>query len=193
MQSLRLSALVLLNDVHALRAGEHEIVAHLKQKNLDKFEKKFWDIANPDHEEYLKFLSTDDIASLIGASDDDIASTRTWLIEQGAAPTSIQVSSLRDSVRATFSGGSQKLLRKFNAEKPSPVDFVVRRLWKIAQQFPGEAFEDITQGNSKTSCDNGFPATKGWDPNTGFGRPIWDGMLKHFGSDETLTSSQSVV
>jgi hypothetical protein len=56
----------------------------------------------------------------------------------------------------------------------------------VAEQFPGEAFEDITSGNSKTSCDNGFPATTGWDANTGFGRPVWAGMVKHFASDTAL-------
>ena len=34
---------------------------------------------------------------------------------------------------------------------------------------PGGAFQDITSGNSATSRDNGFPATKGWVPVTGWG------------------------
>lgn len=74
---------------------------------------------------------------------------------------------------------------RLNAGLP-PLGFVAPRIWKVAQDFPGEAFGDITEGNSKTSCDNGFPATTGWDPNTGWGRPVWPGMLKHFGSDEAL-------
>ncbi len=60
------------------------------------------------------------------------------------------------------------------------------RLWKIAAAYPGEAFEDVTVGNTKTTCDNGFPAAKGWDPTTGWGRPVWKGLLTHFGSDATL-------
>lgn len=72
---------------------------------------------------------------------------------------------------------------RLNAKLP-PLGFVGTRIWKVAQQFPGVAFEDVSEGNSKTSCDNGFPSKKGsWDPNTGWGRPIWEGMLKHFGSD----------
>jgi tripeptidyl-peptidase-1 len=74
---------------------------------------------------------------------------------------------------------------RLNAGLP-PLGFVGPRMWQVAQQFPGEAFTDITVGNSATSCDNGFPATPGWDPNTGWGRPVWDGMLKHFGSDDAL-------
>jgi len=65
-----------------------------------------------------------------------------------------------------------------------PLGFVGPRIWQVAKNFPGEAFFDITEGNSQTTCDNGFPATEGWDPNTGHGRPIWSGMLKHFGSDD---------
>jgi hypothetical protein len=64
-----------------------------------------------------------------------------------------------------------------------PLGFVAPRLYQVAALHPGEAFEDITQGNSRTSCDNGFPATAGWDANTGFGRPVWGGMVKHFAAD----------
>jgi len=65
----------------------------------------------------------------------------------------------------------------------SPLGFLGPRIYQVASKYPGEAFTDITDGNSKTTCDQGFPATKGWDPVTGFGSPKWDGLLKHFGSD----------
>jgi len=74
---------------------------------------------------------------------------------------------------------------RLNAGLP-PLGFIGTRIWQVAEQFPGEAFFDVTEGNSKTSCEEGFPATVGWDANTGWGRPIWDGMMKHFGSDSTL-------
>jgi subtilase family serine protease len=70
-----------------------------------------------------------------------------------------------------------------------PLGPLAPRIWHIATAFPGEAFEDVTEGNSKTSCSNGFPATKGWDPTTGWGRPVWAGLLKHFGSDASLQGS----
>lgn len=44
--------------------------------------------------------------------------------------------------------------------------FLNPRLYAINAAHPGEAFFDVTQGNSKTSCATGFPATKGWDPTT---------------------------
>lgn len=74
---------------------------------------------------------------------------------------------------------------RLNAGLP-PLGFVAPRLYQVALAHPGEAFEDVTQGNSKTTCNNGFPATVGWDPNTGFGRPVWAGMLKYFGDDSHL-------
>ena len=65
-----------------------------------------------------------------------------------------------------------------------PLGHLGPRLYQVNEKFPGEAFYDILKGNTKTSCDVGFSCTNGWDPVTGFGRPIFDGMLKHFGSDD---------
>mmetsp|Transcript_44113 Transcript_44113/g.86261 ORF Transcript_44113/g.86261 Transcript_44113/m.86261 type:complete len:565 (-) Transcript_44113:202-1896(-) len=69
-----------------------------------------------------------------------------------------------------------------------PLGFLGPRLYKTMEQFPGEAFQDITDGNTKTSCDNGFPAAKGWDPVTGWGRPVWSGIVKHFATDNQLAT-----
>jgi tripeptidyl-peptidase-1 len=77
-----------------------------------------------------------------------------------------------------------------------PLGFVAPRLWATAEQYSGEAFEDITKGNSKTTCDNGFPAAVGWDADTGWGRPIWAGMMQHLATDkriETRVASSIVV
>lgn len=68
-----------------------------------------------------------------------------------------------------------------------PLGFLGPRLWQVNEQYPGEAFESVPTGNTKTSCETGFPATEtGWDPVTGWGRPVWKGMLKHFGEDGRL-------
>jgi tripeptidyl-peptidase-1 len=76
--------------------------------------------------------------------------------------------------------------RRLNAGLP-PLGFLAPRLWQVNEQFPGEAYESVKTGNTKTSCDTGFPSTEeGWDPVTGWGRPIWAGMAKHFGSDDAL-------
>ena len=72
---------------------------------------------------------------------------------------------------------------RLNAGLP-PLGFVAPRLWQVASAFPGEAFESVTAGNTKTSCATGFPASGSkWDPVTGWGRPVWSGIVKHFGQD----------
>jgi len=64
-----------------------------------------------------------------------------------------------------------------------PLGFLNIRLYQIFSQYPGEAFLDITSGNSKTTCTEGFPATVGWDPVTGLGSPIFPGLLKYLSTD----------
>lgn len=59
--------------------------------------------------------------------------------------------------------------------------YVVPRIWQIGIDHPGEAFADITSGNTSCGCSNGFVATEGWDPLTGFGQPIWPGLVKYLG------------
>jgi tripeptidyl-peptidase-1 len=82
---------------------------------------------------------------------------------------------------------------RLNAGLP-PLGFVAPRIWKLAKQYPGQAFEIVGKGNSKTSCDNGFPSTpNGWDPNTGWGRPIWTGMVAHLASDKLLNTPSVIV
>jgi len=86
----------------------------------------------------------------------------------------------------TFAGiFTQVVDARLNAGLP-PLGAVAPRIWQVAQAYPGEAFEDVLEGNSKTSCAEGFPAAKGWDPTTGWGRPVWPGLLKHFASDDGI-------
>merc|ERR1712032_1659591 len=75
---------------------------------------------------------------------------------------------------------------RLNAGLP-PLGYLGPRLYQTMRKFPGEAFQDISRGNSKTSCPSGFGAAKdAWDPVTGWGRPQWSGLLKHFATDDFL-------
>jgi tripeptidyl-peptidase-1 len=65
----------------------------------------------------------------------------------------------------------------------APLGLLAPRVYAVAAQHPGEAFQDIQSGDTRQGCASGFPAAAGWDAVTGFGRPIWPGMLKYFGSD----------
>jgi tripeptidyl-peptidase I len=65
-----------------------------------------------------------------------------------------------------------------------PLGFVNPRLYQIAASNPGEAFYDVTDGNSACAsdgscCSTGFPASQGWDPTTGLGSPLWPGLIKY--------------
>jgi subtilase family serine protease len=71
---------------------------------------------------------------------------------------------------------------RLNSNLP-PLGFVNTRLYQINEDHPGEAFVDITDGNTKTSCDTGFPAAAGWDPTTGLGAPLWGGLFKYLSTD----------
>ena len=56
---------------------------------------------------------------------------------------------------------------RLNAGLP-PLGPLGPRIYHVAKAHPGAAFEDVVVGNSRTSCDNGFPAAPGWDPTTGW-------------------------
>jgi len=74
-----------------------------------------------------------------------------------------------------------------------PLGFVAPRIWKVATERPGEAFEDVTHGSTALACDNGFPAAPSWDAVTGWGRPIWSGLFDHFTSDAATAAEVSMV
>lgn len=144
-----------------------------------------WQFPQPDHQKAT-------VAAYLAKSGMPPASS--FNAAGRAYPDMAAVGNSGTSQAAPIAAGIFSMLNdhRLNAGLP-PLGFVAPRLWKIAENFPGEAFQDITEGNSKTSCDSGFPATEGWDANTGWGRPVWAGMLKHFGSDESLRTPKVVV
>ena len=102
------------------------------------------------------------LGSLLGISDVDVS-----------APFSFFLPPLLVSARRDLQG-------------LPPLGFLGPRLYSAMAANPGGALQDITSGNSATTCDKGFPATKGWDPVTGWGRPVWEGLVKEFSSDSGI-------
>ena len=81
-------------------------------------------------------------------------------------------------------GGIISLLNEArSAKKLPPLGLVGPRIWAVAQAHEGEAFRDVTKGNTNCGCDNGFIASAGWDLMTGWGEPKWVGLLKYLGTD----------
>ncbi len=48
--------------------------------------------------------------------------------------------------------------------------------WLYSKGYKG--FTDITGGNASSCGTDGFPVTKGWDPVTGFGSPVFPELVK---------------
>jgi len=91
------------------------------------------------------------------------------------------------SMSTPITGGIWSLITSLRIDSNlPPLGPLGPRLYHVAEMHPDEAFEDITQGNTRTSCKDGFPATKGYDPITGLGRPVWAGLVKYFASDDHL-------
>jgi len=67
---------------------------------------------------------------------------------------------------------------RLNAGLPA-LGFINPRLYQVGQK----AFHDITHGNTRTDCAEGFEAAPGWDATSGFGAPRWNKLIKYFGSD----------
>ncbi|KAK5578352.1 hypothetical protein RB653_008022 [Dictyostelium firmibasis] len=65
-------------------ANKNEIVEFkilLKQNNLNILEDKFWDVSNPKSLNYGKFLSSNDIDSIIAPSKEDVQIVIDWLLD----------------------------------------------------------------------------------------------------------------
>eukprot|EP01090_Pellita_catalonica_P020481 TRINITY_DN7342_c0_g1_i1.p1 TRINITY_DN7342_c0_g1~~TRINITY_DN7342_c0_g1_i1.p1 ORF type:complete len:510 (-),score=65.90 TRINITY_DN7342_c0_g1_i1:148-1677(-) len=63
------------------------------------------------------------------------------------------------------------------------------RIYKLANDHPGDAFYDITSGNSDCAAngfccgETWFAGQAGWDPVTGLGSPLFGGLLKYLSED----------
>jgi len=74
---------------------------------------------------------------------------------------------------------------RLNKGLPS-LGFVNTRLYQAMRASKGALLFDVTSGNSRCAldscCDDGFPATVGWDAMTGYGSPTWPGLMQYLAS-----------
>jgi hypothetical protein len=149
-----------------------ELKVHLRQSNLDVFEETFWNIASSGSDTFLKFLSREQVASMIGASDTDLASVHKWLASNGARD--IETSALRDTVTASFVDTPSALKMGRNGvphreSYPACVEFVVRRdpldsasskqidSRRVARQSPGTSADSPDYSVSNIKKAYGIP------------------------------------
>lgn len=62
----------------------------LKQRNLDLLEQKFWQVSDPDHDDYQNFMSIEAINALVSPLKQHHDLVVSWLQAHGVTPTSIK-------------------------------------------------------------------------------------------------------
>jgi tripeptidyl-peptidase-1 len=58
-----------------------ELIFALKQTNLDKLEKLFWAVSNPDSPSYGKFLTMEQVQALVRPTEETVSAVLEWLAE----------------------------------------------------------------------------------------------------------------
>jgi tripeptidyl-peptidase-1 len=75
-----------------------------------------------------------------------------------------------------FAGGIAQLNDQLLAAGEAPMGFLNQWIYGVAG--PAGVFQDVTTGTNNEGTGNGFTATTGWDPATGFGTPDFVAMQK---------------
>ena len=85
------------------------------------------------------------------------------------------------------------ILERRYAQGLPPLGLITPRLYGLYDALAHQGglfdppFDDVPTGESSTSCDNGFTAQPGaFDVITGFGRPNWPNLLRHFATDSSI-------
>uniref|UniRef100_A0A6B2L177 Peptidase S53 domain-containing protein n=1 Tax=Arcella intermedia TaxID=1963864 RepID=A0A6B2L177_9EUKA len=98
------------------------------------------------------------------------------VIFQGGAESTVGGTSCASPV---FAGIISLINDKLLGQGLKAVGFLNTALYKIGATNP-TAFVDITSGNNGNGCCQGFTATKGWDPVTGWGGPNFPVLAQAF-------------
>lgn len=124
----------------AAPAGSFELVLALPQRDAAALERRFWQIAEPSNEQYLRHLSLDDVKGMVAAADEDIHAAEAWLEAMGAQ--SVRVNVFGDAVIGVFeSEGRVRASQHWNhwsknnagvflpapANHSRPLDYILRR------------------------------------------------------------------
>lgn len=56
---------------------------NIKEQNLDSFEQLFWEISDPDHENYGKHLSQRDVQQILAPAEESAGAVVDWLRVSG--------------------------------------------------------------------------------------------------------------
>eukprot|EP01114_Cavostelium_apophysatum_P003565 TRINITY_DN1352_c0_g1_i1.p1 TRINITY_DN1352_c0_g1~~TRINITY_DN1352_c0_g1_i1.p1 ORF type:complete len:732 (-),score=197.89 TRINITY_DN1352_c0_g1_i1:61-2190(-) len=73
-----------LRSARSLGSETIELIVALKQRNVQQFEKLFWRISDPDHVDYQKFLTSEEIKKILAPTADDANAVLAHLEQSGA-------------------------------------------------------------------------------------------------------------
>jgi len=63
--------------------AEMKLVVAIKQQNLAELEDLFWRVSNPNHEDYGRHLTVEQVGELVAPSDETVQMVEDWLLEHG--------------------------------------------------------------------------------------------------------------
>jgi tripeptidyl-peptidase-1 len=88
------------------------VIFAIKQRNLDVLEETFWAVSDPSNARYGQHLSLDQIAALVGPTEESVSRVTRWLRESGASD--ISVTRAREFVHASLT--AQQATQMFGVE-----------------------------------------------------------------------------
>jgi len=83
-------------QVHAKPNARVHFHVALSQQNLDKLDKIFWEVSDPNHDNYQNFLTTEEIQSLVAPKDSSRQAVMSWLESSGVT----KIADFVDSIEA---------------------------------------------------------------------------------------------
>jgi len=83
-------------QVAAARNAKVHFHVALSQQNLDKLDKIFWEVSDPNHDNYQNFLTTEEIQSLVAPKESSRQAVMSWLESSGVT----KINDFVDSIEA---------------------------------------------------------------------------------------------
>jgi tripeptidyl-peptidase-1 len=124
-------------------------------------------VALPDASQYNSSgRAYPDVAALAGQANGYCVAAKGNFLKVGGTSAACPV----------FAGAIAMLNDELMAAGQSPMGYLNQWLYGVAG--PAGVFFDVTTGTNNAGFGNGFTATTGWDPATGFGTPNYPAMLK---------------
>ena len=124
-------------------------------------------VALPDANQYnASGRAYPDVAALAGQANGYCVAAKGNFLKVGGTSAACPV----------FAGAVAMLNDELLAAGQAPMGYLNQWIYGVAG--PAGVFYDVTTGTNNANFGNGFTATTGWDPATGFGTPNYPAMLK---------------